>query len=191
MSHWAVLLLSALLVAPLARAAPPSRPELSVRATALQADATIQGGGLALRLPLAGGWFVDGTLERHSGPARRRAGAPPARELSSTVAGAALGRRHAGGRWPEWFWTWGIAAGMPEPGAPAAAGPRESAATEIHLRSSLGNTGPRHGRWRLTGALRIERHFVDRRLAAADGELLERQTTRTPIGVYLAVSYRF
>lgn len=187
-------LVAALAVFPVvAGAASPAPVELAVRVNALFADVDLHGAGVAGRLPLRDGWFVDATLERQTYARARWDDVRPAGDLESTVLGAALGRRGNGERGPAWFWTWGIAVGFPETGASSGAGqPRHDAAsTEVHLTASLGVSGSLSAHWSLDAALRVERHFVDWRLSDPDGRLLERRSTLTPVGAYLALSYRF
>lgn len=178
-------------VAGLPRAAPadpPAAPEIGVRVLALKHDVSVEGAGIAARFPLRQDWFVDVTLERQSWSRDGGAGATGRLEVTTLAAGAAIGRRYRGERGPDWFWSWGLAAGMPEvaPGAVAAA-----ASTEIHWRSSLGIAQPLATHWLLTAALRLERHYVDTRIVDGDGRVLERLSARTPLGLYVALSYRF
>lgn len=169
-------------------AQPAGAAEIGVRVLALRADVDIEGAGIAARLPLRHDWFVDLTLERQAW-SRGGAESDPGRlDVTTLAAGAALGRRYRGDGGRAWFWSWGLAAGMPDP-APGTDG--VVSATEVHLRASLGLTQPLAPHWLLTAALRMERHYVDTRRVADDGRLLERISVRSPVGVYVALSYRF
>lgn len=171
-----------------AAAEPAVAPEVGVRVLALKADVDIEGSGLAARFPLRQDWFVDVTVERQAWSRAGRRGSADGLDVTTLAAGAAIGRRYRGERGPDWFWSWGFAAAMPTV-APGSAG--ATASTEIHLQSSLGFAQPLATHWLLTAALRLERHYVDTRVDDGEGRMLERLSARTPLGVYVALSYRF
>lgn len=174
-------------------AEPPRGIEIGLRANALSADPDLYGLGVTARYFFHDRWFVDATLERHV--FRSRASDPfGAAQHTSIVVGAAFGREHAAGDAGQtsWFWTWGVAAGFPDAGpAGADGGSFETATGEIHLTASLGARRRLSERWSATGALRVERHYVDWRTTAADGRLLAARSSLTPAGLYFALSYRF
>lgn len=187
--HRALLpaLLAILQLLPVARAQPPARAELGLRATTLAAEVPVLGIGLAGRLPLRDGWFVDVALERQRYADRR---ALHGRGLASTVAGAAIGRHFAGDDRGSWFWSWGIAAGLPAAAGPGAGPGRDTAATEIHLAGAVGLSRPLSRHWTVTAALRAERRFVDWRRHSDDGRIVDRRGELGLVGLGITLGYR-
>ncbi len=173
---------------------PLQAAELGVRVSALRAATELQGLGLVARWPLSQGYFVQASLDRqHYARAANPAELPPA-SLQSHIAGAAIGREYRGNRaLDSWFWTWGISAGFPEAARSAGVAPQAhfSAATEVHLTAALGMSRQLSEHWSLTGAARIERHFIDWRLTDEFGKLLQRQDSQSASGLSLSVNYRF
>lgn len=187
-------LLPAMLLAASGTASPAQAAELGVRISALRAATELQGFGLAARWPLSQGYFVQATLDRqHYARAANPAELPPA-ALQSHIAGAAIGREYRGDRaLDSWFWSWGISAGFPATArsAGAVAPARFDAAMEVHLTAALGISRQLSEHWSLTGAARIERHFIDWRLTDEFGTLLQRRDSQSASGLSLSVNYRF
>lgn len=187
------LVTGAPLLAPPCSAEPPRGLEIGLRANASSADPELYGLGVAARYFFHDRWFVDATLERQM--YRSQASDPfGVAQLTSVVVGAAIGRELAASDADRttWFWTWGVAAGFPDAGpADGDGGNFEAAASEIHLTASLGARRRLSEHWSLTGALRIERHYVDWRITAEDGRPLAERSSLTPVGLYFALSYRF
>ncbi|MBT8084785.1 MAG: hypothetical protein HKP32_11650 [Woeseia sp.] len=168
--------------------------ELGVRVSALHAATHSQGIGLIVRWPMSQGYFAMASLDRQHYERGDSALSMPPAELRSTVVGAAFGReQRSNSLLQSWFWSWGLSAGFPTTGRneSAIADSLFTTATEIHLTASLGVSTKLSDNWTLTGTARLERHFVDWRLTAADGSLLGRKEALTASGLSLAVNYKF
>jgi hypothetical protein len=200
-------LLAALLA--VQRAEAERRFEIGVRANALHAPSSLQsdrrGAGITASMHVRDGWYVVATLDGYdydagslqvarSGVIFRNVAA-----LQSVVLGAAIGRRR---RLVEprfdWFWSAGIGAGFVDATSTTVADIdgheyrfAAEAGTEIHLSTALGAAFAISEQWSFTGAVRAERHYVDIRVSEGHSGASAKESTIMPIGVYLALNYRF
>ena len=176
-----------------AGAAAAERPvTVSVRANALHASGDMYGAGLALSMRLNNGWFAAGTLDNYYYAPSTLTSATAARpQLQSLVFGAAMGRRIPS-RYEglDWFWSAGLAAGLPQGYRPQDTKALDSG-TQVHLTMALGGIRQLGAHWSVSAALRIERHYIDIRYRDEASGDERRLSTLTPAGLYLSVNYRF
>ncbi len=175
-----------------AGAAAAERPvTVSVRVNAMHASGDMYGAGLALSMRLNNGWFATGTLDNYYYEPSTLASAVARPQFHSLVLGAAMGRR-VPSRYEglDWFWSAGLAAGLPQ-GYSLQNTAALVSGTQVHLTTALGGIRQLGEHWSMSAALRVERHYIDIRYRHEASVEEQRVSTLTPAGLYLSVNYRF
>jgi hypothetical protein len=167
---------------------------LGMRMNALHASGDMTGGGLTLGVRLSNGWFAAANVDNYryspDGVVDTGSSSTPVR-LRTLVIGAAIGRQVPGRIDAlDWFWSAGIATGLPQAGARDETAAVRSG-TQVHLTSAAGGIWRLDTHWSLAAALRVERHYVDIRSSDPESGEPRRLSTLTPAGFYLSLDYRF